>query len=163
MFIINLIAIFFFYSNLQCKDIITIEIDGSNLPNANGSIEVGEKIYKKNCSECHGYSGEGLTAPELVGKSELTGDRISKSIGNGISVEDWLAFSPQQSLELFMFQNPNRAKKLYFDIIPKMTDDYIKLSKEYESIDSEKKINIGTIRYFLKIIFLRNCHQNYQI
>ncbi len=72
---------------------------------------------------------------------DQNGEKISKSIGNGISVEDWLAFSPQQSLELFMFQNPNRAKKLYFDIIPKFTDDYIKLSKEYESIESEKKID----------------------
>ena len=34
------------------------------------------------------------------------GEKISKSIGNGISVEDWLKFSPQESLELFMFQNP---------------------------------------------------------
>ncbi len=99
MFIINLIAIFFFYSNLQCKDIITIEIDGSNLPNANGSIEVGEKIYKKNCSECHGYSGEGLTAPELVGKSDLTGDRISKSIGN------FWPYAPK------IFDYINRAKR----------------------------------------------------
>ena len=99
MFIINLIAIFFFYSNLQCKDIITIEIDGCNLPNDNGSIELGEKIYKKNCSECHGYSGEGLTAPELVGKSDLTGDRISKSIGN------FWPYAPK------IFDYINRAKR----------------------------------------------------
>ena len=57
------------------------------------------------------------------------GEKISKSIGNGISVEDWLKFSPIQSLELFMFQNPTRAKRLYFDIIPKMTDDYLRLRK----------------------------------
>ena len=67
------------------------------------------------------------------------GEKISKSIGNGISVEDWLKFSPQESLELFMFQNPSRAKRLYFDVIPKMTDDYLKLRKDYETQNSEEK------------------------
>lgn len=99
MFIINFILILFFYSNSQCKDIITIEIDGSNLPNATGSVEVGEKIFKKNCSACHGYSGEGLSAPELVGRTELTGDRISKSIGN------FWPYAPK------IFDYINRAKR----------------------------------------------------
>ena len=67
------------------------------------------------------------------------GEKISKSIGNGISVEDWLKFSPQESLELFMFQNPSRAKRLYFDVIPKMTDDYLKLRKDYETQNREEK------------------------
>ena len=39
-----------------------------------------------------------------------------------------MKFSPKQSLELFMFQNPNRAKKLHFDVIPKFTDDFLKVS-----------------------------------
>ena len=68
------------------------------------------------------------------------GEKISKSIGNGISVEDWLNFSPRESLELFMFQNPTRAKRLYFDVIPKMTDDYLRLRKDYEDLDSNKKL-----------------------
>ena len=67
------------------------------------------------------------------------GEKISKSIGNGISVEDWLDFSPRESLELFMFQNPTRAKRLYFDVIPKMTDDYLRLRKNYEDLDNEEK------------------------
>lgn len=68
------------------------------------------------------------------------GEKISKSIGNGISVEDWLKFSPIQSLELFMFQNPTRAKRLYFDIIPKMTDDYLRLRKDYDKMNNEQKM-----------------------
>ncbi len=68
------------------------------------------------------------------------GEKISKSIGNGISVEDWLKFSILQSLELFMFQNPTRAKRLYFDIIPKMTDDYLRLRKDYEKMNDDQKI-----------------------
>ena len=60
---------------------------------------MGKKIYKKICSECHGYSGEGLTAPELVAKSDLTGDRISKSIGN------FWPYAPK------IFDYINRAKR----------------------------------------------------
>ena len=68
------------------------------------------------------------------------GEKISKSIGNGISVEEWLEFSPRESLELFMFQNPTRAKRLYFDVIPKMTDDFLKLKKEYSGLDEKERV-----------------------
>ena len=55
-------------------------------------------------------------------------EKISKSIGNGISVEDWLKFSPQESLELFMFQTLAEQRDCIY-VIPKMTDDYLKLRK----------------------------------
>ena len=71
---------------------------------------------------------------------DQNGEKISKSIGNGISVDEWLDFSPRQSLELFMFQNPTRAKRLYFDVIPKMTDEFLRYSKDYQSMNTEKKI-----------------------
>ena len=67
------------------------------------------------------------------------GEKISKSIGNGISVDDWLKFSPRESLELFMFQNPTRAKRLFFDVIPKTTDDFLKYRSNYENISDEEK------------------------
>ena len=69
------------------------------------------------------------------------GEKISKSIGNGISVDDWLKFSPKESLELFMFQNPNRAKRLFFDVIPRTTDDFLKLSQAYETLGKDEKLN----------------------
>ncbi len=53
------------------------------------------------------------------------GRKISKSKGNGIAVEDWLKYGPPESLSLFMFQRPKSAKRLYFDAIPRATDDYI--------------------------------------
>jgi len=52
------------------------------------------------------------------------GKKISKSKGNGLSVDEWLTYGPPESLSLFMFQQPRRAKKLYFDQIPKAVDDY---------------------------------------
>ncbi len=69
------------------------------------------------------------------------GEKISKSVGNGISVEDWLAFAPQESLELFMFQSPRKAKKLYFDSIPKSTDEFLKYKNKFIEQDKIEKIN----------------------
>ena len=69
------------------------------------------------------------------------GEKISKSIGNGISVEDWLKFSNKKSLELFMFQNPNRAKRLFFDVIPKTTDELLKLKNDYDNLVKDQKLN----------------------
>ena len=43
---------------------------------------MGKKLYSKNCSQCHGPSGEGLYAPELVGKGKLVGNEVSKTVGN---------------------------------------------------------------------------------
>lgn len=53
------------------------------------------------------------------------GQKISKSKGNGLSVEQFLAYGPPESLGQFMFAAPQRAKRLYFDVIPKATDEYI--------------------------------------
>ncbi len=53
------------------------------------------------------------------------GQKISKSKGNGITIDEWLRYGPEESIALFMFQKPRVAKKLYFDIIPKTVDDYI--------------------------------------
>ena len=53
------------------------------------------------------------------------GQKISKSKGNGLSVDEWLTYGPEESLALFMFQKPHAAKRLYFDAIPKAVDDYL--------------------------------------
>jgi lysyl-tRNA synthetase class 1 len=53
------------------------------------------------------------------------GQKISKSKGNGLSVEDWLRYAPAESLGQFMYNQPQRAKRLYFDVIPRAVDEYI--------------------------------------
>ncbi len=53
------------------------------------------------------------------------GQKISKSRGNGLSVEEWLRYAPPESLAQFMYAAPQRAKRLYFDVIPRATDDYL--------------------------------------
>jgi lysyl-tRNA synthetase class 1 len=53
------------------------------------------------------------------------GEKISKSKGNGITIDEWLEYASPQSLSLFMYQNPKRAKKLYKEIVPKAVDEYL--------------------------------------
>ncbi len=64
------------------------------------------------------------------------GQKISKSKGNGLSVEEWLTYGTEESLSLFMFQKPRVAKKMYFDVIPKAVDDYIAFLDQYRSKDT---------------------------
>ncbi len=53
------------------------------------------------------------------------GQKISKSKGNGLSIDDWLRYASPESLSLFMFQKPAAAKRLYFDVIPRAVDEYL--------------------------------------
>jgi lysyl-tRNA synthetase class 1 len=53
------------------------------------------------------------------------GQKISKSKGNGLSVEEWLRYAPAESLAQFMYNAPQRAKRLFFDVIPKAADEYL--------------------------------------
>ena len=53
------------------------------------------------------------------------GEKISKSKGNGISIEQWLRYASPESLSLYMYPNPKRAKKLYSEVVPKTVDDYL--------------------------------------
>ena len=59
------------------------------------------------------------------------GEKISKSKGNGITIEEWLNYASPESLTLYMFQNPKRAKKLYSDVVPKAVDEYLTLIEKF--------------------------------
>jgi len=68
------------------------------------------------------------------------GEKISKSRGNGLTMEDWLKYGTPESLSLYMFLSPRKAKKLYFDIIPKTVDDYISHLARYEEQDDAQRL-----------------------
>ena len=59
------------------------------------------------------------------------GQKISKSKGNGLTIEEWLTYASPESLSLFMFQKPSAAKRLYFDVIPRTVDDYLGFLEAY--------------------------------
>jgi lysyl-tRNA synthetase, class I len=53
------------------------------------------------------------------------GEKISKSRGNGLTIEEWLTYAAPESLSLYMYQSPRKAKRLYFDVIPRAVDEYV--------------------------------------
>ena len=59
------------------------------------------------------------------------GQKISKSKGNGLSMEEWLTYASPESLSLFMYQKPSAAKRLYFDVVPRTVDDYLSFLDAY--------------------------------
>lgn len=71
-----------------------------------------------------------------------SGTKISKSKGNSISIDQWLTYAPIESLSYYIYQSPSKAKRLYFDVIPKNTDEYITFNKKYfETDDIQKKLS----------------------
>ncbi len=69
------------------------------------------------------------------------GEKISKSKGNGLSMEEWLRYAPPESLALFMYQKPKAAKRLYFDVIPRNVDDYLSHVGSFEKLEDKKKLD----------------------
>ena len=67
------------------------------------------------------------------------GEKISKSVGNGVSMDEWLAYAPVESLSYFIFREPRTAKKLYVDMIPRTMDEYLDHLRRYPDIADEKK------------------------
>ena len=67
------------------------------------------------------------------------GEKISKSKGNGLSIEEWIRYGTKDSLSIFMYQNPKRAKRLYFDCIPRSMDEY---KKYFDSIKFESSYKV---------------------
>ena len=68
------------------------------------------------------------------------GEKISKSKGNGITIEEWLKYASPESLSLYMYQNPKRAKKLYADVVPKAVDEYLSCIDKFSEQDDKQKI-----------------------
>ncbi|MDR1288808.1 MAG: lysine--tRNA ligase [Holosporales bacterium] len=80
------------------------------------------KLSSRICDIIGGKPPENLTYELFLDED---GKKISKSKGNGISMDEWLKYAPPESLAYYMFQSPKRAKRLYFDVIPSAMDDYI--------------------------------------
>ena len=69
------------------------------------------------------------------------GEKISKSKGNGLALEDWLQYAPAESVSYFMYQQPRRAKRLYFDVIPRQVDDYLSQREKFRAQDDAQKLD----------------------
>jgi lysyl-tRNA synthetase class 1 len=68
------------------------------------------------------------------------GQKISKSKGNGLTIEEWLRYASRESLSLFMFREPKAAKRLYFDVIPRHVDEYQQFLEAYQRQDAKQRL-----------------------
>jgi lysyl-tRNA synthetase class 1 len=68
------------------------------------------------------------------------GEKISKSKGNGLTIDEWLAYASPESLAYFMYGKPKTAKRLYFDVIPKNVDEYHQQLRAFEGQDAAGRL-----------------------
>src|SRR5436190_4751881 len=112
---------------------IDYEMSGKDLIS---SVELSSKILRA----LGGMPPDGFNYELFLDENA---ERISKSRGNGLTIEEWLSYGPEESLSLFMYQKPRVAKRLYFDVIPKAVDDYLDFLRKYhvELNEAEKLEN----------------------
>jgi len=79
------------------------------------------KLSTRICASLGGTPPEGFNYELFLDEN---GQKISKSKGNGLTIDEWLTYAAPESLSLYMFHRPRAAKKLYFDVIPKAVDEY---------------------------------------
>ena len=97
------------------------------------ALDIDFEMYGKDLIESAILSSKiikliGKTAPSGFAYElflDEKGEKISKSKGNGITIDQWLEYASPESLSLYMYQNPKRAKKLYKEIVPKTVDEYL--------------------------------------
>jgi lysyl-tRNA synthetase class 1 len=97
------------------------------------SVELANRI----CRLLGGNPPEGFNYELFLDEQ---GQKISKSKGNGLTVEEWLAYAPAESLSLFMYGKPRAAKRLYFDAIPRAVDDYLTFLEKYQAEAPERRV-----------------------
>jgi lysyl-tRNA synthetase class 1 len=69
------------------------------------------------------------------------GQKISKSKGNGLTIDEWLRYASPESLSLFMYREPKAAKRLYFDVIPRNVDEYFQFLEGYQRQDEKQRLS----------------------
>lgn len=97
------------------------------------SVTLSSKI----CKALGGRPPEGFNYELFLDEN---GQKISKSKGNGLTIDEWLTYAPTSSLSLYMFQKPKTAKKLYFDVIPKAVDEYFTFLKAYSKQELKERL-----------------------
>ncbi len=85
-----------------------------------------------------GHPPENLTYELFLDES---GSKISKSKGNGLTIDEWLRYASPESLALFLYNKPREAKRLYFEVIPRQVDDYLAHLEGYERQDAVKRLS----------------------
>jgi len=113
------------------------------------ALDIDYEMAGKDLIDSVKLSGEicralGATPPEGFNYElflDEKGQKISKSKGNGITIEEWLRYASPESLSLFMYREPKAAKRLYFDVIPRHVDEYQQHLEGYERQDGRQRLS----------------------
>src|SRR6266702_5602730 len=95
------------------------------------------KLSGKICAALGGTPPEGFNYELFL---DDKGQKISKSKGNGLTIDEWLRYASPESLSLFMYREPKAAKRLYFDVIPRHVDDYLQFLEAYPRQETKEKL-----------------------
>ena len=95
------------------------------------------KVSSQVCKILGGTPPEGFNYELFLDEH---GQKISKSKGNGLTMEDWLRYGAPESLAYYMFQSPKSAKKLYFDVIPRATDEFFQQLDAFPKQEEAKQV-----------------------
>ena len=109
---------------------VDYEMSGKDLID---SVRLSSRI----CKILGGTPPEGFTYELFLDEN---GEKISKSRGNGLTVDEWLRYAPPESLSLYMFNSPRKAKRLYFDVIPRHVDDYLTFLGKFGGESEDKRL-----------------------
>jgi len=95
------------------------------------------KLSGRICAAMGGTPPEGFNYELFLDEN---GQKISKSKGNGLTIDEWLRYASPESLALFMYREPKSAKRLYFDVIPRNVDDYQQFLDGYARQDLKQQL-----------------------
>ncbi len=95
------------------------------------------KLSGEICRALGGLPPEGFNYELFLDEK---GQKISKSKGNGLTIDEWLRYASPESLSLFMYREPKAAKRLYFDVIPRHVDEYQQFLEGYQRQDSKQRL-----------------------
>jgi|SRR5690348_4209803 len=96
------------------------------------------KLSGEICRALGGLPPEGFNYELFLDEQ---GQKISKSRGNGLTIEEWLRYASPESLSLFMYREPKAAKRLYFDVIPRHVDEYQQFLEAYQRQDGRQRLS----------------------
>ena len=94
-------------------------------------------IYDRICEILGGVAPEHFVYELFL---DDKGQKISKSKGNGLTIDEWLTYADPQSLSLYMYNRPREAKKLYFDVIPRAVDEYAQFQQAFGRQDLKDRL-----------------------
>jgi lysyl-tRNA synthetase class 1 len=95
------------------------------------------KLSGRICTALGGASPEGFNYELFLDEQ---GQKISKSKGNGLTIDEWLRYASPESLSLFMYREPKAAKRLHFDVIPRNVDDYQQFLDGFPRQDAKQQL-----------------------